>query len=241
MYLSSHDVLVILGYIAAASIAGCFSLLSLIIAKENKVSEFRQQWIDELRNDIATHITAVYHLCACLRSFTRGFAPRMPTALESLDFTTTHRDTYNSLRESFNRICMRINRKEKDPQKRRANAEFLRALFAVRASFNKSDYDGCRERCVILRDKAIPVLKSEWDRVRDGEPTYRFARRGLYWAVGILMGGGIILTILFAIFSTPPSAADQTPASSNSTVIEYPTPTLKCSDDHRKSTDKCSK
>jgi hypothetical protein len=45
--------------IAAASafvvawVAGAFSLLGLLISKEQKVSEFRQAWIDALRADIA--------------------------------------------------------------------------------------------------------------------------------------------------------------------------------------------
>jgi hypothetical protein len=36
-----------------AMIAGAFSLLGLVISKEQKVSEFRQTWIDALREDIS--------------------------------------------------------------------------------------------------------------------------------------------------------------------------------------------
>lgn len=42
-----------IGAIAAASIAGLLAFLSLIIAKENKTSEFRQAWIDSLRLDLS--------------------------------------------------------------------------------------------------------------------------------------------------------------------------------------------
>jgi hypothetical protein len=41
------------GAVIAAIIAGSIALLGLIISKEQKVSEFRQQWIDALRQDIA--------------------------------------------------------------------------------------------------------------------------------------------------------------------------------------------
>ncbi len=47
----------IAGTIIAAVIAAVISLLGLIISKENKVSEFRQAWIDSLREEVAAIIT----------------------------------------------------------------------------------------------------------------------------------------------------------------------------------------
>ena len=41
------------GLIVAAIIAGAVAFVSLIISKEQSISEFRQQWIDELRKDVA--------------------------------------------------------------------------------------------------------------------------------------------------------------------------------------------
>jgi hypothetical protein len=40
---------VAIGAISAAIITGLLSLVGLIISKENKTSEFRQQWIDSFR------------------------------------------------------------------------------------------------------------------------------------------------------------------------------------------------
>ena len=45
---------VAVGAVVAALIAGTVSLLGLIISKEQKTSEFRQAWIDALRNDLIT-------------------------------------------------------------------------------------------------------------------------------------------------------------------------------------------
>ena len=42
------------GVIVAAIIAGLVAFFSLIISKEQTVFDFRQQWIDELRKDIAS-------------------------------------------------------------------------------------------------------------------------------------------------------------------------------------------
>lgn len=42
-----------IGAIGAAVITGLLSLVGLIISKENKTSEFRQQWIDGFREEIS--------------------------------------------------------------------------------------------------------------------------------------------------------------------------------------------
>ena len=42
--------------ILVAFIAGIVSFIGLVISKENKISEFRQTWIDELRKDISDYI-----------------------------------------------------------------------------------------------------------------------------------------------------------------------------------------
>lgn len=54
----------IAGTIIAAIIAAVISLLGLLISKENKVSEFRQAWIDALREEIAEVITHAHSFTA---------------------------------------------------------------------------------------------------------------------------------------------------------------------------------
>ena len=46
------------GTIAAALISGTIAFLNLIISKEQAVSEFRQRWIDALREEIADFLSA---------------------------------------------------------------------------------------------------------------------------------------------------------------------------------------
>ena len=48
-----------LGAIFAALIAGFFSYLNLIISKESKISEFRQDWVDHLRTEIGNYAASV--------------------------------------------------------------------------------------------------------------------------------------------------------------------------------------
>src|SRR5437667_10151195 len=49
----------ILGPVVAAIIAGAVAFLASVFSKEQKVSEFRQTWIDSLRNDLAELISIV--------------------------------------------------------------------------------------------------------------------------------------------------------------------------------------
>jgi hypothetical protein len=53
-----------LGPIIAATVAGAVSLVSLIISKENKTSEFRQLWIDALRSELSKYVAHVMELCS---------------------------------------------------------------------------------------------------------------------------------------------------------------------------------
>jgi hypothetical protein len=48
-----------IGAIVAALVAGLFSFFNLVLSKEQKLSELRQDWIDGLRNDLAEHIAAI--------------------------------------------------------------------------------------------------------------------------------------------------------------------------------------
>jgi hypothetical protein len=46
-----------LGPVIAAIIAGAIAFLASVLAKENKVSELRQAWIDSLRNDLSEMVS----------------------------------------------------------------------------------------------------------------------------------------------------------------------------------------
>jgi hypothetical protein len=56
------ELIPLLATISAALIAGYFSFVTLINSKEQKTSEFRQNWIDSLRNDIAEFTSSVYFI-----------------------------------------------------------------------------------------------------------------------------------------------------------------------------------
>jgi hypothetical protein len=114
------------GAIVAAIIAGIVALLGLIISKEQKVSEFRQQWIDALRQDIAAVIRHGH--CMCRNSFVALEGEASPWDWDSV------KEDFAGLTEAAARIRLRLNRRERE------SADLLAALnkhgLTVRTAFD---------------------------------------------------------------------------------------------------------
>lgn len=154
---------VAIGAIAAAIIAGLVSLLGLIVSKEQKVSEFRQAWIDSLRSEISAliaHANAIHGAGAA--NF--GSGPETWKIVRS-DFV--------GINEAAARIRLRLNPKEKDAITVLHHVEALEQLLAPGQAM---DYRHINEAEKKLVAAAQILLKKEWLRVRDGERVYRIAR-----------------------------------------------------------------
>jgi len=130
--------------IAGAVIGGSVALIGLIVAKEGKTSEFRQQWIDGLRADVATFISLALHI-----------AQRLVDDL----------DDARQANECLARIQLRLNPKE-DSSKELTNA--LNRLESNAMAKNPLTEPFAKD--VTL--KAQRVLKDEWRRVKRGEWKY---------------------------------------------------------------------
>src|SRR5450759_2566061 len=75
--------------IIAALIAAAFSFVNLTLTKEQKTSEFRQAWIDALRQDLATFFATV-------RAFARAAQARVGrNACGSAECIAQSRRTHN--------------------------------------------------------------------------------------------------------------------------------------------------
>lgn len=167
----------IAGTVIAAIIAAIISLLGLIISKENKVSEFRQAWIDSLRAEIAAVITHAHAICG---AYLASFGDKATLWQHArLDFV--------ALNEAWARIRLRLNPTES------ASKAILRALDEHEAVFPK---DGTPEVTKLgaadhkLLEATNIVLKEEWVRVKWGESVYKLAT---LTAVLFLVGGVFIL------------------------------------------------
>jgi len=171
-----------IGAIAAAIIGGTIALLGLIISKEQKVSEFRQQWIDALREDVAAVIRYGHSMLRSSRKWEEN----------SPEWESHYREDFAGATEAMARIGLRLNPKEKESiALMNAIAKHKRAVESVK----EPDFDAVSSAANDVVDAAQVVLKQEWVRVRSGEFVYRVTR---YVAVLIIVIP--IIALLYHMF-----------------------------------------
>lgn len=169
------------GSVLAATIAGIISLLGLIISKENKTSEFRQAWIDSLREEISlfiAHINAM-HAAGTLDSN------------DAKDIWEIARDDYVAANTAAARIRLRLNPEEKEAK------AILKKITEIEEEFTPPNTPSAGQINSLekeLVNEAKILLKTEWLRVRDGERVYRLAR---IIALGVLIVGTALIMLFF--------------------------------------------
>lgn len=144
--------------------AGIISLLGLIIAKEQKVSDFRQAWIDALRSEITSYLTQMNAIADLLEVSYQGHEDKLK-ALSA---------PYQRLNEAHFMITLRLNPKEKRSQDLlELMAEFQQCISEER---NPNAFSNFKRIEQLFLSTAKDLLKSEWGRVKRGEPTFQFAK-----------------------------------------------------------------
>ena len=156
--------------IGAALIAGGASFIGLLITNQSKVSEFRQEWIDSLRDEVATLISDV---------FTIHDAQTTRRDLKNLDACFTEMHKVNAL------ISLRLNLKEKE------SLAIISAMAALKDAIysEKSTFPEVAAKVDSLTHATNVVLKSEWRRVKRGESLYR-------WTFRIVLVATLVLLVL---------------------------------------------
>jgi hypothetical protein len=161
------------GLIVAAIIAGAVAFFSLIISKEQSVSECRQKWIDELRIDIAIVIGLVYRIHG--ESITKSHDDQKVLWVR----LKRHFTRFNRV---IARIRLRLNPKEDRKEEKQATRDVLNALDELESIFVSAEpqYDKLPPLTKKLVTDAQTILKENWDRVREGEPNYRRTKWGMF-------------------------------------------------------------
>lgn len=202
------NTITMLGVMFAAIIGGFFSLMNLVSSKEQKVSEFRQIWIDSLRESISSYIASLYYLSMLYKHYIE----QHPDKKDRFEMTKGVEETYSQVNKMYNDIIFRINDNETKPALKTLNDDFLSALEESRALFNENKLKEVKVSCNKIRAHAKPLLKNEWKRVKSGEPTYRYSK---YFAITILaIGISIFSYSSYKMFSTvlaSPSSVEVVP------------------------------
>jgi hypothetical protein len=177
------------GAVIAALITGLVALLGLIISKESKVSEFRQQWIDSLREDVSTLLSHVEGI--------RGASVVKMYLHETLaSLWAECKPDMMGLKKKSATIRLRLNPHEAREEERKANGQILDALQQYKDLFDSRDpnfmqLDGINEQLITATQI---VLKENWNRVRRGERVYRITR----WIAGLVL----VAAVIYLLFHT---------------------------------------
>ncbi|MFH1236418.1 MAG: hypothetical protein V1685_05815 [Parcubacteria group bacterium] len=177
-------VYIALGAIAAAFITGAFSFVNLIIAKDQKTSGFRQDWIDRLRDDISVFTSQVESVSAMYNFALRENPNILQTSTEYEKFVNSISPNLREIANMHHRIKLRLNPKEHEVLiglVSEINGIF-RDIMAI------SDFDRVETLIANVIEESQIVLKREWKRVKRGEIGFVLTKYGaLLFFVAMLL------------------------------------------------------
>ncbi|WP_156160165.1 hypothetical protein [Pseudomonas sp. 2(2015)] len=220
-------VFVAFGVITAALLAGFFSVMNMVSAKENKVSEFRLAWVDGLRDEIAEYTSAAQELVRASASFEPDsfHTPEEKHKL-MVEWYKETRTAFSRAVESLTKIQLRLNHQHVLNNPKSPEAQLMAAVQTARESAVNENLDNVLDSCADIRKAAGPILKNTWDLVKHGEAGYRRIRA--YSMVTIAVGFYALVTACAVIgiktFSTDQSEKQETQAHQVSKPIQNYSP-----------------
>lgn len=185
--------IVAMATVSASLIAAIIAFVNLTLTKELKTSEFRQAWINALRDDLSVFF-------ACTRAFARATEEqhKLSTVQENVNSFEISKEKITDIRyqvaEVYSRITLRLNPEDSEHE------ELLRLMGVAISKQNKALADKSDSIEIIkaihtATDYARPLIKKEWNRVKIGEPAYRYARNSA--VCGIVFLCLVVLCFVF--------------------------------------------
>ncbi|HAS8182883.1 hypothetical protein VVDAL79087_03869 [Vibrio vulnificus] len=144
-------------------VSGLISVVNLTVSKEHKISELRQSWIEGLREDLSTllslHISVINaHTCEVLKG-----------PVNYAKFYENHIGLMEKSTELYHRIKLRLNVKEHETL-----IALLDDLDVSIVDFRRlNDSEQMKYLIRQLNDLSQQLLKTEWERVKEGEPGFK--------------------------------------------------------------------
>lgn len=176
-----------IGAVGAAMVPGLLSVLGLIIGKEQKVSEFRQSWINDLRACVIAYMVNLNAVCDAYRLKKSGSAVASDLLLEF----------HRKLNEASHGIRLRVNESEEPSKRVLAAMDEFERLAQTPAAFTPERIKAIEEKFV---DGSRQLLKFEWTRVKRGESIFVWSK---YLAVASLVILGALMVYLWLSGSAP--------------------------------------
>ncbi|WP_146021795.1 hypothetical protein [Pseudomonas sp. GW456-L14] len=216
-----ENIFVPIGVVSAALIAGAIAYAGFISTKESKVSEFRQNWINSLRDEISKYISCIDSL---IEHITKDNAGMMYAPTKFMEKKLDHSELYTEMLQARISIHLRINNKEKKPEDFERNEKFLTLIENIYIKFESRKFADVYEDIKLLTSASRDLLKHEWNRARDGEKKFQEAKAVSEWTMGaagaFLMA--LFMTIGYEALTTALASSSASPETKAVTTLKAP-------------------
>lgn len=185
--------------VTAALISAIISVVNMVISKDQKTTEFRQEWINSVRLEIsnvislAKSIKSQHHIIDYLDSKPET----KKDAIEHMgDAVKNHTRELNN---SFTQIMLFLN-----PKEHINLISLLDTLVSISKVSSKAEKNNVIRQCDLVIDESQKVLKKEWTIVKRGELTfvltkYIFITSLIFLSIIVALKIGGIIDISFYI------------------------------------------
>jgi hypothetical protein len=177
--------------VIAALIGGATSFIITVLTKEQKTSEFRQAWIDALRDDISQYLAGIGVVGASVKS--KNACGRGPEDVER--WLDKWQEQLTRIQTCFYRINLRLN-----PRKHARLMVLLESLLnAATVALETSDTTRVESILADVVEETQTVLRSEWTRVKRGEPWFLLTKYSSFLVIALAVFSGTYLAANYLV------------------------------------------
>jgi gas vesicle protein len=171
------------GAITAALIGGTISFISMMLSKDQKTTEYRQNWIDMLRNDISDFV-ALFSTITSYEIIAFGKSKKQGDA-----FVEESQEDWYKLNRLASNIQLRLN-----PELHKELIQHI--LDATNLAADTNAETRTLEQIALMETQIISasqtVLKDEWQRVKRGEWSFFITK---WTALLFVLVGGLFFAL----------------------------------------------
>jgi hypothetical protein len=183
--------------IAVAAVAGSISVFNLLVNKDQKISEYRQKWLEDVRADTASMVAQAH----CLFGYLFLLASQKGV-LDANTYLERAEPVYDELNRACTRLKLRLNNSKPEHKAVLDNLGVLETLLGDVAKFRAylaevgetQITEEVNKATDSLVNSSSTLIKTTWERVKAGEPTYRV---GKWLVTGLTVLAFAILTSVY--------------------------------------------
>jgi hypothetical protein len=193
-----------IGAALAAAITATASFVSLMVSKEQKISEFRQAWIDSLRSELAEFSSNARRISSeehpiNLKAIGGTFIDSIEANNEEIMRPDQFHENRLCMAQAYYAIRLRLNPDENDHT---SILQGMDEVYTVLANTNGTiRFSKTVEALDNLAIQTQRGLKREWLRVKEGEPGYRRVVKTVKF-IGIILALILSVLVLYSAAST---------------------------------------